>query len=555
MDTEVTTSKVRGVLDVVLPPLLLFFTLVIWGYAVAPFGEPDSDYHLASIYCSGGENGMCEPGSTPTTRLVREDATQTMCFGQEETENDPCRLRSVNSGQLVETDRGNFSEQYPQLFYTTAALALDAETSESFYSIRTLNSALVSFGLGLLAAVLPLARRRALWMTVSATVVPLGLFIIASINPTSWTVFGPLFIYFAVVGVFETAGWRRYVLAALALTALLFVGGARYDAGAYCLLALFLAVFVTVKFDRRGTTIELTILGLLGVTGIFALFAGVLDSVPGLESLSAMIDTLVTGGDGNVGRRNIVDNTLTVPYIWLGAFGTWPLGWFDVPIPWSVPALTIFVFCGLVFSSLRQIYWRTAIASISVLAVLIFVPVYILFDRGMAVGEWFQPRYVLALLVLFLGILIIHANLELTRSQRITITISLAVAQLIALRAVALRYRFGTAYTNELGVTQQWHPMMYALAGGVTFAIFVGYVWLFLERSGNSTAVPAAASLVATGPLTGDPHNVTDNSPARSAIGYSKQTANTHIEPNDSGIKPAHSAAHRDRLGDHVTEK
>ena len=172
-------------------------------------------------------------------------------------------------------------------------------------------------------------------LAILSAVVPLGVFILASVNPSSWGVTGIAGYFFAIHAFFLTDGRRRAAAGVLAAFAAFFAASARSDTGAY-LVVLSLAVVIlhsdTIRKDWR------TLILPFGASALgFYSFASSEQS--GYLSAS-------WGIDGSNGPIEVLYNNLSqVPHLLLGYSGNiWPLGWFDTPMPAStyVPVILVF---------------------------------------------------------------------------------------------------------------------------------------------------------------------------------------------------------------------
>src|SRR5690606_32542852 len=109
----------------------------------------------------------------------------------------------------------------PPVYYAVHGLLAGGDIQLSALLMRLLNVAVflgITAGLWLL---LPLHRRPALAWSWLATMVPLGAFLLASNNPSSWAVIGVGSSWIALLGWFESAGARRIGLGALFALAVL----------------------------------------------------------------------------------------------------------------------------------------------------------------------------------------------------------------------------------------------------------------------------------------------------------------------------------------------
>src|SRR5690606_5692522 len=90
-------------------------------------------------------------------------------------------------------------------------------------------------------------------------------------------------------------------------------------------------------------------------------------------------------------------NLLNAPFLWVGSFGEWGLGWLDT----GMPALVVFGALGTIlvatFLGLRGAGIRKLVLLGLTLLVLWALPVYVLQQGGQMVGESLQPRYLLPL--------------------------------------------------------------------------------------------------------------------------------------------------------------
>jgi len=68
-----TAPSTRRFRAIWLAPVLLLIALLAWAFASPILAAPDDDFHLASTWCDSGLNAsMCQPGTSPTTRVVPE---------------------------------------------------------------------------------------------------------------------------------------------------------------------------------------------------------------------------------------------------------------------------------------------------------------------------------------------------------------------------------------------------------------------------------------------------------------------------------------------------
>jgi hypothetical protein len=381
----------------------------------------------------------------------------------------------------VATDRWNYGGQYPPVFYAVNSIFASPNVGVSVVVMRAFNSLLFA-GIGaLLFALLPKRRRVTLLWMWGVSVVPLGMFLLASNNPSSWAVIAGGSVWLALVGFFETRGYRMWALGAVALITALMGAGARADSAVYVGVA---AVATTVFEYRRGRQYALKCLApltLILLAVAFYLVAGQSGASSGLvgshtaSSLSA--------------SALIWNNMLELPSLWAGALGTWGLGWLDTAMPWIVPAFAIGLFGAALFAGAVSFSIRKLIAMAVSGFALVAIPSYVLFSGRATVGSEVQPRYILPLLIMFVGFALLEVGerrLHFTTFQIVAAATALTIANGVALHVNIRRYVTGLLPNGTVGVhdpnlnhfVNEWwlgpvSPMAVWLFGAVTFAAAV----------------------------------------------------------------------------------
>lgn len=482
MDESVTTSRPRGRFRlIVLAPVLAFVALLCWSVASPIGASPDDDFHLASIWCGLGErDGLCEEtGDAATRRVPAEIFVASDCFRYEPGTSAACALdlNGHSASDLIETDRGSFLATYPPVYYATMSLFASPDVETSAVVMRIVNILLFT-GIGtLLYVLLPRVRRPTLLWAWTITSVPLGLFLVASNNPSAWAIIGGGTVWLALLGYFETTGRRRLALGALFAVTTVMAAGSRGDAAVYSALAIVAVVVLTMRRDRAYWLAAIFPAVMLVVAVVFYLTSGQTGvSVTGLQ------DGTPAEAKPSAGTV-LVSNMLNVQSLWQGVFGSWPLGWFDTPMPYIVSFNALVVAAAVVFAGLRSQSWRKTIVLAGIAAVLWLLPVYILLQSRDFVGVNVQPRYLLPVIVMFAGVALLRvdsSSLSFGIVQRVLIVASLAVAASVALHVNLRRYVTGIGgggWNLDAAVEWWWvgpfSPMFVWLIGSLSFAAFL----------------------------------------------------------------------------------
>jgi hypothetical protein len=320
-----------------------------------------------------------------------------------------------------------------------------------------------------------------LW-PVLATIVPLGMFIVPSTNPSSWAYTSAAAVFIATLGYLGAEErWRTIALGAIAAFGVVIGSGARADAAVYAGVAIAGAVFLTWRNERRYLW-RLVLPALLVVVAVaFYLSTG----------QSELAGRGLNGETPAGGITRILTNLLQVPDLIAGALGRWGLGWLDTPM-WAIVWLFgLMVFGASIVIGIGVFSVRKLVVFLVVAVVTIALPVTILVRSNALVGEFVQPRYILPVLVILIAVALIPARerVRITVAQAVLLATAVCMAQAAALHAELRRYVVGTD-TESLNLDANiewwwgvpWSPNATWLVGTLAFtAVVVVQTWWFLR--------------------------------------------------------------------------
>ena len=450
--------------------------LSAWAVSSPVGSGPDDDFHLASIWCGQGvREGLCEEGSQPGYYSVPGTAIfNSTCFASQPDESGFCP--TVDG--LLETNRLNSSNNsYPPLYYWAMSWFASADVEFSVILMRIVNAL---FAVGILAIVIlsiPKHLRIVPVIAFTATLIPLGAFLVASNNPSGLAAISVIAFFASLLGLFSNPQYqKRLPLILLAALSFIVGAGAREDTGAYLLFAGGLAWLLTSSVRNQKTPRILFGAVIVAGTVIFLTVA---------FSSNSFVGYFLRGADWFGGVNTLgatVRNLITLPDLWVGTFGTWGLGWLDTPLPSSVWAITYGLYFALVFGSIRNFSKRQAMATSLALFALVAVPMYTLSVNGLIVGQIVQPRYLLPLLGLLIGAAVyrdsINEGLTLSRGQLWLIGLGLFGTNAIALHTNLRRYLTGLdEHQVSLNFEIEWWWVQRPSADAV-FWLSPNYVWL-----------------------------------------------------------------------------
>lgn len=472
-------------------PVALLVALVSWAFASPVGSSPDDDYHMASIWCGAGvREGLCEPGDGPGEMRVPEAlVTISACYAYQDEQSASCELAPIDS--LVNTNRGNFSGDYPPVYYATLSLFAGDDIEASIVTMRVFNAVLFVGILTLLYFLSTARMRTPLMYGIMVTMVPLGMFIVSSVNPSSWAVLAGAGLWIALTNFYaERDRNRRIALVAMVLGLTVMGSGARSDSAVYAGVAVLVAAALSFERSRRFVTSSLLGVVVIGVSLFFFFTSG----------QSALVDLDSSPQPGNL-LVLVFGNLILLPELWIGVFGYWGLGWLDTQMPGTVWVTTFAVFAALCFWGMRVWTRRKAVAAAIVAFSLIVVPMYVYVHDGVMVGGYVQPRYVYPLIIMLAGVLLVRGLtpvLELRRVQGLTIVALLAVAHAIALHINIRRYVTGVdVFSPNLDSQIEWWwalpfgPIWIWAVGAIAFAVAVLAAYL---HSSTFTLTPLEQS-------------------------------------------------------------
>ena len=494
-------------------PLLAVIALFAWALASPMGAAPDDDFHLVSTWCAVVDGTTCAPGDSADTRIVPEAILHSPCYAGMPKETAACQEKYDLSGTVMElTDRGNFVGSYPPVYYAVMHAFVGGDILAAVVTMRFVNVLLFVGLTTTLFWVLPVTRRQTLVLMWAITTVPMGMFLIASNNPSGWAILGVGTTWLALLGYLETTGWRRWVLGGLAAVGTLMAAGSRGDAAIYTVLgigAVFILTFPRVKKEWPKYARD----AILPVALVIICFAFFLASDQTSSAVSGFTSGAPTGAEviesgGNAenlrGFGRFAYNLLNIPFLWAGNFGEWGLGWLDTSLPSVVTFATVSSFAAVAFAALSRLWARKLVVVAAAAFALWVLPLYVLTQGGQVVGVAVQPRYVLPLIVLTAGLIVVTRvgrSISFTRLQLTIVIAALSVANSVSLHMNLRRYVKGIdSPSSNLDVGMGWwwqgvpSPMFVWIVGSLAYA---GLLVVVLR----AVAWPLATDVSAGGPL------------------------------------------------------
>lgn len=502
-------TRVPGWLGGGAAALTLLLAMLTWAFASPVGSAPDEDNHTANIYCLH-DSSTCRsrdwtwPWSPPWWHPDPADRTGPEYAGAKRAFPDlwaypeprqlPCFVLNgtnwyapdpaVPATCLNDEDPRNNQpasldrlEYYPNHYYRFLSLFTGDSIRESVATWRILNAALATVMLS--AAMLLTARRyrRAVAVGSLVAAMPLGLFLISSINPTSWLIIGSAAFLGPAVSMLRDRGSPRLLATRIGFVSvcLLMVLAGRSEGPGIAAMLVIVALVLGLQAPR-------VVYGVLGVGIAITATAVVLRS----DSILRRIDAQWVR-DGITGERQW-DTLMAVPGHFFGP-DAYRLGWLEPMLPPAAVVATSAAFWGAAALGLAVVSWRKILALVVVAGTLLGVPAILI------AGGWtYQPtRYFLPLVFMLAFVVLLPGrNDRMTswaRPQWVALWASLSLANSLALLYLTVRYVSGiapgTAHPRVLAATPapEWwwgawlSPFGNWLLGTLAFAAALGLVF------------------------------------------------------------------------------
>lgn len=490
----------------------LLMALLTWAFASPVGSAPDDDFHVANIYCIH-DSSTCRsddwmwPGDPPWWHPDPADRKGPEYAGAKAVYADiwrypypralPCYVTngapwyspdaSVPATCLNAEDATNNQPAtldvlgyYPSAFYQFMSVFTQSTIRQSVVLWRVINVLIAVLALS--GSVLLSARRYRRPIGVGSLVasMPLGLFLVSSVNPSSWLIIGTAAFLGPAITLLRERGSPPLIVGRIAflLVCLLMIVAGRSEGVGHAAVLVGIALLIGLKAPRY-------VYWLVGTAaGVVVLLAIILLRGSGASKTQATLDWLHSG----LSSGTLWHTLMSVPGFFFGADAT-RLGWLDViPPPAAVSAVGA-AFWGAAILGLTAMFWRKALTVVVVSGVLIAVPAVMI-----AGGSQILPtRYFLPLVYMFAFVILVPDwgkwLPRWSRAQWVALWAALSFANSLSLLYLTVRYvsgiQPGTTSPRALAATPtpDWwwgawlSPFGNWALGSVAFAAAVGLLF------------------------------------------------------------------------------
>ena len=506
--TRTPTSRVQGFLVAVATLVLALLAFGSWGFSSAVGSAADDDYHLSSIWCASYSGNTCEVDPNGEGVFIPEALREGIyCYYHNQFQSAGCQpfMDGTDPRPDVPFAHNNPSRNlYPNGYYNFHNVFKVDSIEATALTVRFVNLGIfLAAGFALFFSLPQRLRSTWVWMWIIG-LVPMGMFVIPSSNPSSWAITAVASGWIALLGYLETRGPRSWILGLIYGASAVIAVSARIDAVLYLGFASLVAIWLSAT--RGKDLLRKLWPGLIPLA--FVVIALIINPanlervVGGLGSRDEYTDdplpwtTPAEVYDGSVFDWGLLwNNLVNVPGLWLGIFGGSPwgaLGWLDTHLPQIVFVSTVAVLITMVLVGLRGASSKKLVGFFATLLAVWGMPVYLLQLGGFVAGEQIQARYLLPLMMVLLGTLLLtQTGLPLLskRGELWFVIIALTVANSIALHTNIRRYTTGMGVQGfNLNSPIEWWwlffpgflgPMTVWALGTLSFGALL---WLLLFR-------------------------------------------------------------------------
>lgn len=450
----------RAVLAVTLAAMFLLFAT--WAISSPVGSSNDETYHLASMWCSGQGDSDCR---------VPKFIAAAPCFSEKPSWTPSCRWSSDE--KLVSTTRFlPLNSELRLVYYRFGGLIFNDDLESSVIRLRLINSLIATLMFGA-AIFLGWGRlSRAFLIAFCATAVPLGLFLIPSVNPQSWLYIGSFSSWVLIwLALTEENKQRSIWVFIFALFAVSLTVTSRADGP---LILSVITISVSVLAWKEKKLIQRRLLPALISGAILLIWKN-------SQIVGALKNSLVEEGSGFFSPYYTMHNLPRMIEFYFGDFAT-RIGDSDTGMPPLVVLGALFIFVVWLMWALRSVGRPQGLVAFGLLSILIFLPVLVLNNAAYQIGGLFLPRYMWPFLFGFVFVLSSNSRDKLNRLSfgEAALLICAFIPSVTAAQFVLIkRYTVSAASTSwDLNADELWwwssgpSPLL-TVALGAFFAVIL----------------------------------------------------------------------------------
>lgn len=482
---------------------------VVWAFASPRGSSADEDFHLANIWCAWGDSELCQLNpDAPGSALVPESLVYSWCYARWPAQISAGCLNELTMNPVETSHISTDGLGYSIAFFDTMRVMAGTNIELSVQVMRIFNVIVASLFFFWALTSANWAISRALSLTWGVAMVPLGVFFVASVNPSSWTIIGVSTYWAFLASLLSSSPKTRSRTISLSLGAFgaaLLAVVARTDSGIYLALSTLAIIIWRWKFVSTHLTRKIQLFIALGLS-LLVIFVAWLQlrryqafpfSFPGAQTSTDQpvpaiktlleVPTFIYGLFGGQSARTALRDSPVAQsldgYRPVGFIQG--LGWTDTQIPSLVALIIGAVVLAMMVIGFRK-YEKARVLSFLVLIAAFLGQILLMRSQFGFTGEAFiQPRYLFPAAAVIIGVALSLNSKKrfLNKFQAIGVTTLLGFAGSIAWLAVSTRYAIGpeASYTNFGQPIEWWWPVGPGRLLSFLIVVVVTFVWVGLS--------------------------------------------------------------------------
>ena len=371
--------------------ILNFLLLTGWSLASPPGSSPDEDLHLSSVWYLAKYPKVIDPAHP-----LRDDKIPLRI-----TDSGKCYFNNPNTTSICETDNSLSDVSYsrvlnglglsPKYYDFLSNFVLPTRIEQSTLLLRIVNSLIASIALFIVVLLTPRSIYIPVLVSWLIANIPLGFFILSSVNPSSWSyIFSFIFLPLTYKVLSKD---RKPNSIAITFTFLVFAfllaREARFDTLLFGLIFTISLLPMVFNYEQMNKKIK-TLINLLTLV------------------MALLLSLAIWNRSKLVNFRDVKtsnwENLTGVPSLITGVFGGWGLGSLETVMPAIVFIGSFVTVISVIFTSLRKINISELTSVILLTFFAFIVPLFVLINSNLRVGEWFQPRYILPIFYVLIAL-------------------------------------------------------------------------------------------------------------------------------------------------------
>jgi hypothetical protein len=422
---------------------LSFFISASWALSSPPGSSPDEDAHLTTAWCES------KYGSNDCAEVPLKVVESGKCFFLDADSVPTCANEIEN--KQVPPER----LMIKNLYYKVLSVFVDQnDINISVVKMRLFNCLIMSIVLAIvyLYSTKHIANATVLgWMIVN---IPLGFFIVSSINSSSWLFIFTTLLFPLLYQLFNDKSRLIKPILVIAIISILFyaIKDVRKDTSLFVLIYivailphLFSKSLINELRKIKYVNYRIILVIVSSLSSIFLLFE--------IWKRSKQIDFRETD-------VSLWENVARLPSIVTGVLGSWGIGSLEVRMPGSTHVVAFMVFVSILFIAIRFANYMELQSIFTYITFIFLIPLFVLTRSNLRVGEWVQPRYILPIFygLIMLAILIILNNSNLVNKYSLIIMGVLTnIAYSFAIYTTLRRYTVGLSqFDFNLASDNSW---------------------------------------------------------------------------------------------------